>query len=241
MARKTRMYLPGVPAHVVQRGHNRNDCFFALEDYNYYLRFLGEGLKRYGAELHSYCLMTNHVHLLITPQETDSISRVMQHVGRRYVQYINKTYQRSGTLWEGRHKGSIVDAENYLIACYRYIELNPVTACIVARPEDYLWSSFRCNALGAANELITPHPIFTALGPDAAARHAAYRALFLDRLPSPVRDSIAQCLSANQMLGGSRFKDQVEAALGCEVGHLRRGRPRGAGGKRGGSKSDLLK
>ncbi|GAA3565824.1 hypothetical protein GCM10022265_14800 [Marinobacter xestospongiae] len=146
------MYLPGVPAHVVQRGHNRDACFFAEDDFRFYRQVLAEGLKRNGAELHAYCLMTNHVHLLITPQHADSISRLMQHVGRQYVQYINKNYRRSGTLWEGRHKGSLVDAENYLLSCYRYIELNPVTAGMVDQPEQYPWSSFRRNALGEPNE-----------------------------------------------------------------------------------------
>ncbi|WP_236012333.1 transposase [Marinobacter mangrovi] len=124
MPRKTRMYLPGVPVHVVQRGHNRYACFFADEDFRYYQHLPAEGMKRYGAELHAYCLMTNHVHLLFTPHQPDSLSRLMQHVGSLYVRYINRTYRRSGTLWEGRHKGSLVDAENYLLSCYCYIALN---------------------------------------------------------------------------------------------------------------------
>ena len=119
MPRKTRMYLPGIPAHIVQRGNNRDACFFANNDYTVYKAALAEGLRRYGGVLHAYCLMTNHVHLLMTPSESDSISRIIQHVGRQYVKYINKNYRRSGTLWEGRHKGSLVDAEAYLLACYR--------------------------------------------------------------------------------------------------------------------------
>ena len=143
MPRKTRVYLPGVPAHIVQRGNNRNACFFAEQDYAYYLEALAQGLRRFGADLHAYCLMKNHIHLLITPHYKDSISRVIQHMGRQYVRYINKTYSRTGTLWEGRHKGSLVDAEHYLLTCYRYIELNPVTAGIVTRPDMYPWSSYR--------------------------------------------------------------------------------------------------
>lgn len=137
MPRKTRRYIPGVAAHIVQRGNNRNACFFAESDYQYYKEVLGEGLKRYGARLHAYCLMTNHVHLLMTPEYEDSISRVIQHMGRQHVQYINKTHRRTGTLWEGRHKGSLVDAERYLLTCYRYIELNPVKAAMVSSPEKY--------------------------------------------------------------------------------------------------------
>src|SRR5690606_12733336 len=171
--------------------------------------------------------MTNHVHLLLTPHSTDSISRLMQHVGRRYVLYINRTYRRSGTLWEGRHKGSIVDAESYLLACYRYIELNPVTAHMVQRPEEYPWSSFRCNALGEANELVTPHPVFTALSPDPAARGGAYRGLFGEELPETLRQNIAECLSASQLLGSKWFRGEVESVLGRNVGQVRRGRPKG--------------
>ena len=227
MPRKTRMYLPGVPAHVVQRGHNRDACFYAEEDFRFYRQVLGEGLKRYGAELHAYCLMTNHVHLLLTPKHTDSISRLMQHVGRQYVQYINKTYRRSGTLWEGRHKGSLVDAENYLLSCYRYIELNPVTACMVDQPEQYPWSSFRTNALGESDELVTAHPLFLALDREETKRRQAYRDLFRFSLPDELRNEVADCLSASQLLGRSRFKEQVESTLGREVGQVSRGRPKG--------------
>ncbi|MDG5499646.1 transposase [Marinobacter sp. BGYM27] len=228
MPRKTRMYLPGVPVHVVQRGHNRDACFFAEEDFRYYRQVLGEGLKRYGAELHAYCLMTNHVHLLLTPQHTDSISRLMQHVGRQYVQYVNRTYRRSGTLWEGRHKGSLIDAEGYLLSCYRYIELNPVTACMVSKPEEYPWSSFRFNALGEPDSLISPHSLFEALAVNGVDRSIAYRDLFRFSLPEQARNDIAKCLSASQILGSGRFREQVESALGRKAGKVGKGRPVGS-------------
>ncbi len=131
MPRKTRMYLPGVPAHVVQRGHNRSACFFSDDDHLFYLECLGQGLRRYGVRLHAYVLMTNHVHLLMTPDEDSSISRLMQHVGRLYVLYVNKRYRRSGALFEGRHKASLVAADDYLLTCYRYIEMYPVAAGMV--------------------------------------------------------------------------------------------------------------
>lgn len=178
MPRKTRMYLPDVPAHIVQRGNNREACFFCDDDYCFYKTLLGEGLKRYGGELHAYCLMTNHVHLLITPMEEDSISRIIQHVGRQYVYYVNKHYRRSGTLWEGRHKGSLVDAENYLLACYRYIEMNPVSASMVESPSEYLWSSFRANGLAKKDELISPHRIYLNLHKNEVLRRKAYLSLF---------------------------------------------------------------
>lgn len=125
MPRKHRMYLPGVPAHVVQRGNNRAASFFHEDDYRFYLAALADALKRYRVELHAYVLMTNHVHLLMTLADTEGISRVMQHVGRLYVLYINRTYRRTGTLWEGRHKASLVNAAENLLTCYRYIELTP--------------------------------------------------------------------------------------------------------------------
>lgn len=130
------MYLPGVPAHIVQRGNNRGACFFTDEDYSFYLECLGQGLERYRVSLHAYVLMTNHVHLLATPTDSDGISRLMQHVARLYVLYINRAYRRTGTLWEGRHKASLVQVETYLLACYRYIELNPVTAGMTAWKEN---------------------------------------------------------------------------------------------------------
>jgi putative transposase len=148
MPRKPRMYLPGVPAHVVQRGNNRAACFFTDDDYQFYLECLGQGLRRYRVELHAYVLMTNHVHLLLTPEDADGISRLMQHLARLYVLYINKTYGRSGTLWEGRHKASLVQADRYLLTCYRYIELNPVAAGMARCPEQYRWSSYGWHALG---------------------------------------------------------------------------------------------
>ncbi|WP_218190334.1 transposase [Pseudomonas sp. CC6-YY-74] len=140
MPRKQRMYLPGVPAHVVPRGNNRDACFFHEDDYRFYLAVLAEGLKRYRVALHAYVLMT--------PADETGISRVMQHVGRMYVLYINRTYQRTGTLWEGRHKASLVNAAEYLLSCYRYIELNPVRAGLVAAPEAYPWSSYRWHGWG---------------------------------------------------------------------------------------------
>jgi len=146
MPRKPRMYLAGVPCHVVQRGNNRDACFFTDDDYQLYRETLRDACRSYRVDVHAYVLMTNHVHLLMTPQTIEGISRVMQSLGRRYVQYVNRSYQRVGTLWESRHKASLVDAKNYLLACYRYIELNPVAAGMVEHPGDYRWSSFTCNA-----------------------------------------------------------------------------------------------
>jgi len=163
MPRKPRMYLAGVPCHVVQRGNNRDACFFTDDDYRFYLDVLADACRRYRVDVHAYVLMTNHVHLLLTPRAVDGVSRVMQSLGRRYVQYVNRTYRRCGTLWESRYKASLVDADRYLMALYRYIELNPVAAGMQSHPGDYPWSSFRCNAWGRLNHLICPHSLFLGL------------------------------------------------------------------------------
>ena len=170
--------------------------------------------------------MTNHVHLLITPCYADSVSRIIQHVGRQYVQYINKTYKRSGTLWEGRHKSSLVDAEHYLLLCYRYIELNPVTANMVQSPEQYPWSSYRSNALGETDELVSEHASFAALANTQADKHLRYRALFNVALPDHDVHQLREGLKKNFPLGNNRFKAQVESALNRKIGTGNRGRPR---------------
>src|SRR5690348_7286923 len=157
MPRKPRFQVPGVPAHVVQRGNNRQAIFFESSDYAAYLNWLREGLKRYGCELHAYALMTNHVHLLMTPDSRDAISRTMQYVGRHFVPYINFSYGRTGTLWEGRYKASLVQEEHYLLLCMRYIEMNPVRAGMVKSPSHYRWSSYRSNAQGQEDPLVTAH------------------------------------------------------------------------------------
>jgi putative transposase len=226
MPRKTRMYVPGVPAHVVQRGNNRNACFFCDDDYQYYKTLLLQGTKRYGAELHAYCLMTNHVHLLLTPLAEDSISRVLQHVGRQYVQYINKTYKRTGTLWEGRHKSSLIDAENYLLICYRYIELNPVAANMVIQPQDYRWSSYNANAWGMSDLLITPHEIYLSIDKDLQQLQYRYRELFKVMISDVDIHQIRADMNKNFPLGDERFKKQVAKVLGRKIGNGRGGRPR---------------
>lgn len=225
MPRKQRMYLPGVPAHVVQRGNNRDACFFHEDDYRFYLAMLAEGLKRYRVALHAYVLMTNHVHLLMTPADETGISRVMQHVGRMYVLYINRTYRRTGTLWEGRHKASLVNAVEYLLSCYRYIELNPVRAGMVTAPEEYPWSSYRWHGWGEADALVADHSLYQQLGRDDASRQHAYRQLFLGHLPSPTLHVMREALTHNYPLGNERFRNSVERQLGRVVGQCSRGRP----------------
>jgi putative transposase len=225
MPRKPRMYLAGVPCHVVQRGNNRAACFFADDDYAFYLEVLADACRRYRVQVHAYVLMTNHVHLLVSPQTVDGVSRVMQSIGRRYVQYVNKRYRRCGTLWESRHKASLVDAERYLLACYRYIELNPVTAGMVPHPGDYRWSSYGANAWGKRDELVSPHALYLALGADAAMRRACYRELFATHLSRDVVHQIQTALDFSMPLGNDRFRQQIERELGRSIGQAKRGRP----------------
>ncbi len=225
MPRKPRFYLPGIPAHVVQRGNSRQAVFYCDEDYSRYLEWLREGINRYGCRLHAYVLMTNHVHLLVTPLSREAISRVIQYVGRNYVTYVNRCYGKSGTLWEGRHKGCLVSDEGYLLACMRYIELNPVRAGMVDHPGDYRWSSYRCNASDAMSELLTRHRCYQELGQDADGRAYAYRELFRQSLdPARVHD-IRTTVQTGTPLGNKRFREQVEKTLQCRVGQARQGRP----------------
>ncbi len=212
--------------HVVQRGHNRGTCFFCDTDYLYYKKVLGEALQRYSASLHAYSLMTNHIHLLLTPDQEDSIQRVFQHLGRQYAQYINRTYRRSGALWEGRHKGSLVCAENYLLACYRYIELNPVTARMTEKPEEYPWSSYRANGIGELDDLLTLHPIFNHLGKTAEERCFAYRELFKAPLCAQDVYDIRVAIKTNRLVGDSAFQEQIEKAIGRRLSSGKPGRPR---------------
>ena len=141
MPRRARMYIPELPYHIVQRGNNREPCFIEPENYHFYLELWKTLSKRYGVSIHAYCLMTNHIHFLVTPESETSISTTMKVVGSRYAQYINLKYKRTGTLWEGRHRSSLVQTEKYFLTCMRYIELNPVRAGMVLRPEEYKWSS----------------------------------------------------------------------------------------------------
>ncbi len=160
MPRRPRIHIDNLPLHIVQRGHNREACFFCDTDYQAYLHWLGEAVKEESCALHAYCLMTNHIHLLVTPEHAKSIPSLIIALGRKYVQYINKTYHRTGTLWDSRYKSSLVQEETYLLACQRYIELNPVRASIVKEPALYRWSSYRFNGLGEANRYVSPHSIY---------------------------------------------------------------------------------
>lgn len=234
MPRRPRIKLPGYPQHLVQRGVNREPCFFAEEDYHGYLHWLKKSAADYRCAIHAYVLMTNHVHLLVTPETPEGLSRLMQSVGRRYVQYINRAYKRTGTLWEGRFKSSVVQAEHYFLLCSRYIELNPVRAGMVTDPGQYRWSSYRHNGLGERDERMTPHAEYLALGASAQVRQAAYRALFRPQLDDEALPDIRLALSQGQPLGNDRFSESLCRAAGVRRAQARRGRPVRVQGDSGG-------
>ena len=226
MPRRPRITLPNVPLHIIQRGNNRQACFHAEQDYLTYLGWLGEYAEESRCAIHAYVLMTNHVHLLLTPEATEAAGNLMKWLGQRYVQYINRKYRRSGTLWEGRFRSCLTQEEGYVLGCYRYIELNPVRAGVVEHPAEYRWSSYRTNAQGEPDELLGAHPLYAALGRDDAERQAAYRKLFRFELDPGLVDDIRQATNGNYALGNPRFQAQVAAALGRRVTPGKSGRPR---------------
>ena len=225
MPRRARLAIAGIPWHIIQRGNNRSACFYAGADYRFYLETLAEQANKYGCQIHAYCLMTNHVHLLVTPERTDSASLMMKHLGQRYVQYVNRSYRRSGTLWEGRFRSCLAQDEGYVLACYRYIELNPVRADMVDHPGEYSWSSYATNAQGLHNPIITPHTRYMSLADTWSDRYKAYRALFRSHMEANLVDEIRHATNGNYALGNSRFKKEITLMLKRRVSPLKAGRP----------------
>lgn len=226
MPRPRRLNLPGIPQHVVQRGNNRQACFFSDADYRLYLDLLAASCNRHECELHAYVLMTNHVHLLVTPRNPHSVSLVIRDLGRDYVRTVNGRYGRSGTMWEGRFKSSLVHEDNYCLACYRYIELNPVRAGMVRHPANYAWSSFRINAMADRGLYITPHTTWLQLGQNNADRTRAYLRLFDTVLSQHKINDIRYGVRKGLPVGNRLFKKEIELALSVKLGDGKRGRPR---------------
>ena len=223
MARSPRLVVPGQPLHVIQRGNNRSVTFQSVEDYHRYKRELCVASERAGCAIHAYVLMSNHVHLLVTPNSRDALGSMMQAVGRRYVRYFNDRYERTGTLWEGRFRSALIDSNLYFLTCSRYIELNPVRARITKRPDEYRWSSFRHNAMGAVDPLVTPHPLYIDLASAAHERRASYRALFRDGLEERIIAEIRRATNSCRVLGTTKFRGDVGRALGRHADRLAHG------------------
>ncbi len=212
MPRMSRLELAGIPMHVVQRGNDRQACFRADADRRRYLEYVREAAARCGCAVHAYALMTNHVHLLLTPHEAGATSVMMQTLGRRYVAAFNLRYARTGTLWEGRFRSSLVGSASYVLACYRYIELNPVRAGIVGSAGDYSWTSYGANALGRDDPLITPHDAYVALN-DGSGRTDAYRQLVAAALDERELLEIRAHLQQGRAYGPESFRIDIEARL----------------------------
>ena len=223
MPRLPRICPPGIPQHIIQRGNNRQRCFVAAKDFAAYARWLHEFSCKYDVAIHAWVFMTNHVHLLATPRTEDGVSRMMQCVGRQFVRHFNRAYGRTGTLWEGRFKSSVVDEEGYLLACQRYIELNPVRAGMVGDPADYRWSSYHAHAFGTKTNLWSPHEVYLCLGSTDCSRRACYRELFAEQLGQPVLDRIRTSVNKNLPLGSDRFTVRMERMTGQRLTPAKRG------------------
>jgi len=223
MSRLPRLVLVGQPHHVIIRGNNREPIFIADEDYQFYLDKLHDACVKHQCDLHAYVLMTNHVHLLITPYKEGGLAKLMQMAGRYYVQYFNNSYCRTGTLWEGRYKSTVVDSDNYALICYRYIELNPVRAGMVLHSADYPWSSYRFNALGEVNVNVTEHPLYLSLAGTAELRMTQYRSLFEGYLSATHIESIRDATNKSWVLGDDLFKQKIEKQLRQRISPKPRG------------------
>jgi len=219
------MYLPGFPYHIVQRGNNREACFVESENYQFYLTLWKNCAHRYGVAVHAYCLMTNHIHFLVTPERPDSISRAMSVIGSRYAYYFNKAYKRTGTIWEGRHKSSLIQSDIYFLACCRYIELNPVAAGMVRKPEEYKWSSYMANAWNKKTSLVL-HEEYLKLGTSIDARCHAYRELFKPQLSEKDVHLIERASKYCCPVGDDLFCRKIEKQYDIKLGQSARGRPK---------------
>ncbi len=207
--RRSRICSAGTPVHVVQRGINRQVCFAREEDIAAYANWLREYAERYGVQVHSWVFMTNHTHLLMTADSDTGISKLMQTLGRMYVRYFNHTYNRTGALFEGRYRSSLVQEEHYFLNCQRYIELNPIRAGMVKDPGDYKWSSYRSHAFGRMAKLCSPHPLYLALGNTPTEQQKNYRAFFESELGESLISKIRLCINKGLVLGTDKFRKQV--------------------------------
>ena len=190
MARLRRDLVAAIPRHVIQRGNNRTEVFTEHQDYHLYLKYVRDALDYTECALHAYVLMTNHVHLVVTPKTEAGVSALMQHLGRRYVRYFNDRHERTGTLWEGRFRAALIRSDAYLMNCMRYVELNPVRAGMVAHPREYRWSSYRANAGEKSDDLITTPAVYDDISPDLFARGRLYAKGFDVNLDDAVIDAI---------------------------------------------------
>ncbi len=231
MARLPRLTVPGYPHHVILRGNNRQDIFKATADDQRMLDLLFEHSRVQKVDIHAYVLMSNHLHLLVTPQQDQALPKMMQAVGRSYVQVFNKVHGRTGTLWEGRYRCTVIQPERYLLACMAYIDLNPVRAHLVAQPQDYVWSSYRHYSGQRSDRLVTPHALYWALGNTPFAREAAYAELVQDGISADQQGALTHATLSGWALGDDAFKDSLQAQTERRLSKTKAGRPFASGGK----------
>jgi len=226
MARLPRLTLPGYPHHIVQRGNNRQAIFADRTDYEALLGLLDEYSRKFHVAIHSYVLMSNHFHLLATPQTEDGVPQLLQAVGRSYVRLFNKRQQRTGTLWEGRYKSTLIQAERYLLACMVYIDLNPVRAGVVANPADYPWGSYAHYTGRRADKLVTPHPLYWALGNTPFAREQAYSDLVATGIGSQQQQALTESTFRGWALGEPDYVADLQRRTERRVSKSKAGRPK---------------
>lgn len=225
MARLPRLVVPHQPHHVIQRGNNRQTIFLDTDDHLFFLGWLKDAAKAFKVAIHAYVLMPNHLHLLATPQDDTGLSRMMQWVGRHYVPYFNKKYQRTGTLWEGRYRATVIDSERYFLVCSRYIELNPVRAGLVSDPMQYQWSSLAHHIGVRSDPLVNDHMLYWALGNTPFDRELAYRNLIDLGLAADEANKITQATIKGWALGSDQFKATIGKLTVRRVTPAKRGRP----------------
>jgi putative transposase len=230
MPRRSRLELPGIAMHITQRGVNRGAVFIDDEDRFHYLDLLGDAIATFDIALHAYVLMGNHVHLLTSSTERGLTSAAMKRIGQNYVPYFNRRHRRTGTLWEGRFKSCLVDDDGYLMTVYRYIELNPVRAAMVACAEDYIWSSARANLGLIDGSLLTPHDAFIRFGVDAESRAESYARWLADGISDDQLIDIRRHVVQERAYGSRRFQAMAERSLNRPVAFRPPGRaPRTSG------------
>ena len=225
MARLPRLTLPGYPHHIIQRGNNRQAIFNTVADYQYLLNLIAENAQKFGVNIHSYVLMTNHFHLLATPDTATAIPQMMQAVGRRYVRYFNDLHKRTGTLWEGRYRSTLIQTERYLMACMAYIDLNPVRAGLTSMARDYPWSSHGFYAGLRSDSLITPHALVWELANTPFGREAAYCELVNAGISSSQQDILTRSVLAGWALGERDFIEDLQKKTERRVNQVKAGRP----------------
>ncbi len=228
MPRVARSIISDTPYHIIHRGNNRQKIFFCGDDYRYFLSLIKEAKEKYGCRLYAYVLMPNHIHLLLeSPQSSENLAKYIKLLAQKYSQHINKAHKRTGTLWEGKFKSSPISTDNYLLACSRYIEMNPVRANMVKDPKDYVWSSYRYKigqTEGAV--LLDSDPLYIDLGEDDNERQKNYRKWFKESIPAQEWDLIRKAVNKGSVFGSNGFKEKMEKLLGRRLDVRGRGRPK---------------